>query len=126
MIYQYGLGFQHLPRDLANVNAWKTMFDPYIVTWSVSMTLYVRVCAEMLLHLCPYDFYESTLFYKEIYRISPKYKFSEFVGFLFLLFCCEVYCKVQRYISSLTNIANLYLFMGLLLPLVWWELSIAR
>ena len=26
----YGLGFQHLPQDLANVNAWKTMFDPYI------------------------------------------------------------------------------------------------
>ena len=25
----FGLGFQHLPRDLANVNAWKTMFDPY-------------------------------------------------------------------------------------------------
>ena len=24
-----GLGFQHLPRDLANVNAWKTMFVPY-------------------------------------------------------------------------------------------------
>ena len=24
-----GLGFQHLPRDLANVNAWKTMFDRY-------------------------------------------------------------------------------------------------
>ena len=24
------LGFQHLPRDLANVNAWKTLFDPYI------------------------------------------------------------------------------------------------
>ena len=24
-----GLDFQHLPRDLANVNAWKTMFDPY-------------------------------------------------------------------------------------------------
>ena len=28
-----GLGFQHLPRDLANVNAWKTMFDPYIWGW---------------------------------------------------------------------------------------------
>ena len=27
-----GLGFQHLPQDLANVNAWKTMFDPYNVT----------------------------------------------------------------------------------------------
>ena len=26
----FGLGFQHLPRDLVNVNAWKTMFDPYI------------------------------------------------------------------------------------------------
>ena len=27
----FGLGFQHLPRDLANVNAWKTMFDPCII-----------------------------------------------------------------------------------------------
>ena len=26
----FGLGFQQLPRDLANVNAWKNMFDPYI------------------------------------------------------------------------------------------------
>ena len=25
-----GRGFQHLPWDLANVNAWKTVFDPYI------------------------------------------------------------------------------------------------
>ena len=24
-----GLGVQHLPRELANVNAWKTMFEPY-------------------------------------------------------------------------------------------------
>ena len=24
-----GFGFQHLPRDLANVNEWKIMFDPY-------------------------------------------------------------------------------------------------
>ena len=24
-----GLGFQHLPRNLANINAWKTMFDLY-------------------------------------------------------------------------------------------------
>ena len=27
----FGLSFQHLPWDLANVNAWKIMFDPYIV-----------------------------------------------------------------------------------------------
>ena len=26
----FGLSFQHLPRDLANFNAWKNMFDPYI------------------------------------------------------------------------------------------------
>ena len=26
----FALGFQHLPRDLANVNEWKIMFDPYI------------------------------------------------------------------------------------------------
>ena len=25
----FGLGFQQHPRDLVNVNAWKTMFDPY-------------------------------------------------------------------------------------------------
>ena len=25
-----GLGVQHLPQHLANVSAWKTMFDPYI------------------------------------------------------------------------------------------------
>ena len=30
-----GLGFQHLPRDLANVNAWKTMFDPYNGYWNI-------------------------------------------------------------------------------------------
>ena len=26
----FGLDFQHLPRDLANVNAWKNMSGPYI------------------------------------------------------------------------------------------------
>ena len=28
-----GLGFQHLPRDLANVNEWKHMFDLYNVEY---------------------------------------------------------------------------------------------
>ena len=27
----FALGFQHLPRDLANINEWKIMFDLYIV-----------------------------------------------------------------------------------------------
>ena len=30
-ILGFALGFQHLPRDLANVNEWKIMFDPYIM-----------------------------------------------------------------------------------------------
>ena len=34
----FGLGFQHLPRDLANVNEWKTMFDPYIKCIVLSAT----------------------------------------------------------------------------------------
>ena len=35
----YALGFQHSPRDLANVNEWKIMFDPYIVMGHVIMML---------------------------------------------------------------------------------------
>ena len=27
----FALSFQHLPWDLANVNEWKIMFDPYII-----------------------------------------------------------------------------------------------
>ena len=41
-----GLGFQHLPRDLANVNAWKTMFDPYNIQLSQETGL--RECADWL------------------------------------------------------------------------------
>ena len=33
-----GLGFQHLPRDQAKINAWKNMFDPYKATQSKSNT----------------------------------------------------------------------------------------
>ena len=29
----FGLGFQHLLRDLTNVNIWKTMFDPYSIEY---------------------------------------------------------------------------------------------
>ena len=45
---QTGFGFQHLPRDLANVNAWKTMFDPHIIElWN-----YVRnPCPEIFSNL---------------------------------------------------------------------------
>ena len=39
----YGLGFQHLPRDLANVNAWNTMFDPYIEMLVVCISIHLSV-----------------------------------------------------------------------------------
>ena len=41
----FGLGFQHLPRDLANVYAWKTMFDPYInrPNWPVAMIFMFKI-----------------------------------------------------------------------------------
>ena len=40
----FGLGFQHLPQDLANVNAWKTMFDPYIVTHGKYLSFTFKYC----------------------------------------------------------------------------------
>ena len=46
----FGLGFQRLPRDLANVNALKTMFDPYIRKASPSclMSTYnICFCGEI-------------------------------------------------------------------------------
>ena len=35
----FALGFQHLPRDLAKVNEWKIIFDPYII--NVWRTTYI-------------------------------------------------------------------------------------
>ena len=44
MSQAFGLGFQHLPRDHANVNALKTMFDPYI---DITI-LHMNVCVTFL------------------------------------------------------------------------------
>ena len=44
----FGLGFQHLPRDLANVYAWKTMFALYINhTYNVQSTLFIPTLDTM-------------------------------------------------------------------------------
>ena len=46
----YGLGFQHLPRDLANVNAWKTMFDPYNMTFIIDIVFsIISTCVRLVL-----------------------------------------------------------------------------
>ena len=41
----FALGFQHLPRDLANVNEWKIRFDPYIAKY------YINICKGTNKHL---------------------------------------------------------------------------
>ena len=52
----YGLGFQHLPRDLAKVNAWKTMFDPYIQRQYVLIRhltyLFAAACVDLSNLVC--------------------------------------------------------------------------
>ena len=44
----FGLGFQHLPRDLANVNVWKTMFDPYNDSFTERVGPYQIACTLCL------------------------------------------------------------------------------
>ena len=50
-IWGFALVFQHLPQDLANVNEWKIMFDPYSVNdestkmkhWKWPLPMWIRV-----------------------------------------------------------------------------------
>ena len=50
-----GLGFQHLPRDLANVNAWKTMFDPYNILYAYNAMAYITQ-DQFRFHHCQFVF----------------------------------------------------------------------
>ena len=46
-----GLGFQHLTRDLANVNAWETMFDPYsirLISALIRLRIYIGLSRPSL------------------------------------------------------------------------------
>ena len=45
-----GLGFQHLPQDLANINAWKNMFDTYIVLVVIRSPYVVRLWSSELIN----------------------------------------------------------------------------
>ena len=57
----FGLGFQHIPRDLANVNAWKTMFDTYIALVSLHLTIphlfLFRFLGKSMLRDCVFSFH---------------------------------------------------------------------
>ena len=50
-----GLGFQHLPWDLVNVNAWKTMFDPYSVDWYIVFDQYKCTCSHAISEYSDYN-----------------------------------------------------------------------
>ena len=62
----FGLGFQHLPRNLANDNARKTMFDPYMNAQADRSWLGASVMKEML---C----LDSNLFlYQDIFNVRKN------------------------------------------------------
>ena len=42
----FALGFQHLPWDLVNVNEWKIIFDPYIIT-TVGLHVYFSMSSHL-------------------------------------------------------------------------------
>ena len=53
---ELALGFQHLPRDLVNVNEWKIMFDPYIEKYfNIKLILYIPVVNLTLTLQCLYQ-----------------------------------------------------------------------
>ena len=46
----YALGFQHSPRDLANVNEWKIIFDPYIDTIKMPLQVFSQQNLHIIKH----------------------------------------------------------------------------
>ena len=58
----FGNGFQHLTRDMVNVSAWKTMFDPYNQDKSIQDNKNHFIFAESNLHLhCSFFFFQILL-----------------------------------------------------------------
>ena len=75
----FGLGFQHLPRDLANINAWKTIFDPYnkrhLQTAYIQMTRLIMTLSLSALHInFPIErlFKKATKTTSLVWNLAPK------------------------------------------------------
>ena len=66
----YGLGFQHLPADLANVNAWKTMFDPYIIVLSNHIFFIITVLYSK--HAMTYMIQDRGIYTEVVFFIPSK------------------------------------------------------
>ena len=62
-----GLGFQHLPRDLANVNAWKTMFDPYFV-FDMAFNIYRFLLVRRANKQTTWPFIQTRLHFERTWR----------------------------------------------------------
>ena len=49
----YAFGFQHSPRDLANVNGWKIMLIPILILfWVINVTVYAMSSFVSLQRQC--------------------------------------------------------------------------
>ena len=67
-----GRGFQHLTRDLADINAWKIMFDPYIeiiYSESVFLRMFMELSLEIDLMSDRFCF-SMILFTREIFDLK--------------------------------------------------------
>ena len=69
-----GRGFQHLPRDLANVNAWKTMFDPYIDYFDTFALGHAKPFYDIILNAKTYFFDINSKQIQRKVRICPYIK----------------------------------------------------
>ena len=54
----FALGFQHFPRDLANVNEWKIMFDPSYI----QLRIHTGDCFIFICTICAIQQTDTTLF----------------------------------------------------------------
>ena len=87
----FALVFQHFPRDLANVNEWKIMFDPSIVIYLISIYTRKLMCkiadrsrwhhVHFIRITCPCNEYPFT---PHFYVVKLGFR-GVYVSFLFLL-----------------------------------------
>ena len=79
----YALGFQHSPRDLANVNEWKILFDPYIEQESKVISLFAIVMEEPCVHFSDF-FFSKFLISVSVRIVRHPFRTTSFSGVLYV------------------------------------------
>ena len=85
----YALGFQHSPRDLANVNEWKIIFDPYI-NEPLHQSAYAKTKAQTIFVvtaklISAFDFASQMV--QSLFFLDPKSQPSSLLLRLYRLVC---------------------------------------